>query len=262
MADTAPAPVSSLPVAKRPGGVLPPRGTRGHHPGSPGKLTPDRHEAIVRSVREGQPQEVAARLNGISLPCYLAWLRRGSADREAGADTKYARFWLAVQRAEDELEAEMSLAWQRAATERQDKVIKESKQVVVQSKDGKTTNIVTLESSRVESMPPSWQAGAEFLRRRRHERWSTKDKVEVTGADGGPIQVQHSVDVDALSTADKLVMVTLLEKMGIGGVTDSNKLLMPTDDDDDTIDGEELSEMPLSSSLPSIDYGNLLRPYG
>lgn len=44
----------------------------------------------------------------------------------------------------------------------------------------------------------TWQAAAWWLERSHHERWGRKEKQELTGADGGPIQIQADVTAKQL----------------------------------------------------------------
>ncbi len=44
----------------------------------------------------------------------------------------------------------------------------------------------------------TWQAAAWWLERSHHERWGRKEKQELTGADGGPIQIQAEVTAKQL----------------------------------------------------------------
>jgi len=39
----------------------------------------------------------------------------------------------------------------------------------------------------------TWQAAAWWLERSHHERWGRREKQELTGTDGGPIQIQTEV---------------------------------------------------------------------
>ncbi len=55
--------------------------------------------------------------------------------------------------------------------------------------DAETRNVALIETAASQS----WQAAAWWLERKHNNRWGRKEKQEVTGADGGPIQIQADV---------------------------------------------------------------------
>jgi transposase-like protein len=66
------------------------------------KLTPEVHRRIVRAVRGGNYEKVAARNAGITSPTYYDWLRRGEHEQSG----KYRDLLEAVQEAKAAAEAE------------------------------------------------------------------------------------------------------------------------------------------------------------
>lgn len=52
--------------------------------------------------------------------------------------------------------------------------------------------------------PKSWQAAAWWLERKQHERWMRRDRIEQTGAEGGPIQVNAFAGMDLAERREAL----------------------------------------------------------
>lgn len=126
----------------------------------PTKLTKKVEAAIVQSVRNGNYSEVAARAAGISPTTMRNWRARGE---EGGAkNAPYVRFLAALTRAEAEAEERAVKALGDAFSE-------------------------------------DWRAAVEYLKRKNPERWSATERLEHTGAGGGPIKHERNVDVSKLS---------------------------------------------------------------
>jgi hypothetical protein len=64
------------------------------------------------------------------------------------------------------------------------------------------------------SVPDDWKAGAWLLERRHPRRWGRLDRSELTGANGGPVQVAAQVvEIPAqLPTADAWAAVAVVKK--------------------------------------------------
>lgn len=56
------------------------------------RFTPARRAAILESISNRIPYELAAEANGICEDTLYEWLKRGKQDLAAGNDTEYARF--------------------------------------------------------------------------------------------------------------------------------------------------------------------------
>lgn len=134
----------------------------------PTKLTEERHDAIVEAIREGNFAQVAAASNGITEQTYYNWLKRGQTDLASeDVDTQqsiYAQFFEAVKAAEAEAEARMVHLLQR-----EDK----------------------------------WQRRAWWLERRFPKRWGQKQSVELSGPDGGPVEVDSKAALESFLDARK-----------------------------------------------------------
>jgi transposase len=121
----------------------------------PTKLTPQKHERIVELIRAGNYAETAATIAGIGKQTYYTWMQKGEGPK---ARSPYREFRDAVLAAKAEAEARMVTVVQRAAL------------------DG------------------SWQAASWYLERTQQAKFGKRSGVELTGANGGAVQFEVSVD--------------------------------------------------------------------
>lgn len=149
--------------------------------GRPNRLTPERQEKICQFLRAGNYFNVACRCSGISALTGREWLDRGRGTDKRSQVEPYISFAEAVQKAEAEAEAEAIMRIQKAA-----RGGSEVKTEVIRKPDGTETTRTTLQE-------PQWTADAWFLERKFHMDWARRDRAEVTGKDGGAIQLEHGV---------------------------------------------------------------------
>lgn len=121
----------------------------------PTKLTPEKHTKIVELIRAGNYAETAATIANIGIATYYTWMNKGDGPK---ARTPYKEFREAVQAAKAEAEARMVMVIQRAAN------------------DG------------------SWQAASWYLERTQQNKYGKQNRVELTGAQNGPIKLDMTVD--------------------------------------------------------------------
>lgn len=125
--------------------------------GRPGKLTPELHEALIKMLRTGCTNDVAAEAVGISTRALRLWLQKGeeaSAKRDDGEkvaahEVRYIKLAEDVRKARSEAEVRAVATIQRAA------------------QDG------------------TWQAAAWYLERAFPERWSSKGNSQKVGRPTG-----------------------------------------------------------------------------
>lgn len=127
--------------------------------GRPSKLTDDTQQRILDALRLGTTQENAARYAGIGPATYYRWLEQGAQD---DAPDEYREFRDAVEQARAEAEVR---------------------------------NVAIIADA---AKRGTWQAAAWFLERSMPKAWSLTRRTELTGADGGPVEV--AVDVDTLES--------------------------------------------------------------
>lgn len=139
--------------------------------GRPTKLTDEVQKKILDAVRAGIWLDQAAALAGIAASSLFLWVDKGQralelADLEEreliGVEKVYADFSESLKKARAEAEARNITLVQQAAS------------------DG------------------TWQAAAWFLERSFPNRWGRKDRMEVTGKDGGSVEISvTAADLEA-----------------------------------------------------------------
>lgn len=142
------------------------------------KLTPETHEAIVKAVRAGASYEAAAGAAGIDESTLYRWLREAEGE-EAPQDKR--QFHHDLMRARAEVEVRVVAA----------SVMKGA----LGGYELERTTEFRPDGTKVEKVkyaPADPRAGLDFLARRDPARWGRRNPVELSGPDGGPIQVQSS----------------------------------------------------------------------
>jgi transposase len=145
--------------------------------GRPPLLTEKVRDALIATLRAGNYRQVAAEYAGIGVSTLYRWLERGEteavrlredADANPNPDeTLYKELWEGVTRAEQEAEVRAVALWQKA-------------------------------------MSDDWRAAKEYLARRHPDRWG--DKLAVTGAKGGAVELSLDVSPSALLNKIKTVL--------------------------------------------------------
>lgn len=128
----------------------------------PVKLNEEIQKKVVDAVRAGNYLETAAAYSGLDVSTVRRWVKRGEREiqrleskgaKSKASEKKYIEFCTAIKKASAESEMRDVLVIGNAAKE-------------------------------------AWQAAAWRLERKYPDRWGRKDKHEVTGKDGGPIEVE------------------------------------------------------------------------
>jgi transposase-like protein len=122
-------------------------------PAKHAKFTPDRRQKIIEAIQAGNYNIVAARYGGITKDCFYKWMQRG--EREQSGE--YREFSDAVKDAEAVAEVRAEALIQAAA-------LGDKKH------------------------PGQWQAAAWYLERRHPDRWSRKERVELSGNKDSPVR--------------------------------------------------------------------------
>lgn len=124
--------------------------------GPPTALTEEVSRKVCDAIRGGNYLETAAAYAGISRTSLHEYLKRG---RRKDAEEPFASFVAAVDEAMGEAETSFVVRVASAARD-----------------------------------PRHWTAAAWWLERRFPERWGRRDRVEHTGAGGGPIEVSGAAE--------------------------------------------------------------------
>lgn len=167
-------------------------------------------DTIVRAVRAGNYIEAASAMAGVNKDTVYRWLREGARHRLAAEatddpdtylnnlgpnDQGYVRFSDAVAQAQAEAEAEDVALLQSLA--RGGRTLEH--RTVKTLADGSTESTV-----RSEVLPPDAATIRWRLERRFPDRWG-RQRLEVTGAEGGPVEL--SIDEKRAAVADLLDQV-------------------------------------------------------
>ena len=114
-----------------------------NNPGGRPSPFDDAAPKIIQFIRSGNTYECASGCARISYHTFNEWMKQGKADIEASTETKYAKFYHDVKKAEMDCEAEIVGHW-------------------------------------LNCIPGNWQAGKEYLSRKNPEKWGNREKVDMT----------------------------------------------------------------------------------
>jgi transposase len=162
-------------------------------------LTPDVQARIIEALTSGNYVETAAAYAGVTKQSFYTWKARGELERSrvvAGeepnaAETIFADFLDAVEKAQATAQVRNVALIQRAATD-------------------------------------TWQAAAWWLERTRPKDWGRKVQTEVSGPDGGAVQVTAASPADL---EDKVRMI--LASRGVQDAASDDNAVSPERDGDD-----------------------------
>jgi hypothetical protein len=174
--------------------------------GQPAKLNPLRRKILVESHRAGLTRQLSAQRANVGESTLYQWLQKGHEDREKGVkpwpwDPK-AENWVphpgkgfsretelleAMERAEADGLTEALLGI-RAAGKGGEAVAVEK--TTTRNPDGSVT---TVERTRLTQ--PDWKAMAWLAERRRPRDYGGVTRTEVSGPNGGPVQVGSLLDL-------------------------------------------------------------------
>ena len=173
--------------------------------GRPDKITDEVQEKILAAVRNHQRVEVAAELAGCSRETFYGALRAAAKAEEKlkkGAKlsslTQYERkamdFSASLLREMARSEADGILTITRAATTSN---VTETTKTKCLGMDDNGQPIMVTETTRTVA-PGDWRAMAWYQEHRPHSPYRSKQTVELTGADGGPIAIEFASRLEAL----------------------------------------------------------------
>lgn len=159
-------------------------------------LTPELIEAVADAYRTGLTMKLVAGLVGIHERTLGRWLQAGNDEitRQHETPTEpprndprlsaFVELALAVKEADSKFVQEQLLIIRRAAVE--------GKQVKTVTRMNSKTGVTTTE--RTETVGGLWTAAAWLTERRHTQDYGRQTKMEISGPDGGPIQVDDSAE--------------------------------------------------------------------
>lgn len=173
------------------------------------RLTTDNHRAVVAAVHTGMAIERAAAIVQVGRRTVYDWLARGRdadhAARLAGHrpddnvdappgidddDVAYWRFWHDVEVARAQAVQEALLTIRQAARGWETVETTETrKRVPVPTADGQTVFVDEVTTVTKRGTARHWQAAAWWLERTLPDEFGRRTRHEVTGAEGGPVEV-------------------------------------------------------------------------
>ena len=178
--------------------------------GRPSALTDDVADAIVRAIEQAVPYNAAAASAGIAPATFHRWIARGAdeQDRQDAAMTPEQRTAEGLPPEDDE-EPYRDFR-ERAEIARGKAVARNALNIQQAARGGFTTKTTkrTLPNGTIEEetvvTAPDWRAADRFLRYAAPDWAATQQgpaQVELTGAGGGPVQVESTERLEALSVA-------------------------------------------------------------
>jgi len=132
--------------------------------GRPTSFTPERTRRVLEAIRSGATYIRAAEVAGVDYSTLRAWIKRGEETRRG----PYHEFSESIKKAE---------------VDREETLLQS---IIDAGKD-----------------PRYWQARAWVLERTNPEKYGRREKREITGAEGGPVQVRMMTDEELLAAAKK-----------------------------------------------------------
>jgi len=168
--------------SKRKGVVAPakppkdPQRAKPRRRGAPTIFTPELGAEVAKLIAAGNYIEVAAVAAGLARTTFYKWLRQGVRELKAGKATELAEFAHAIKRAEARAEAR---------------------------------DVVTIGSA----ARRQWQAAAWRLERKYPKRWARTERHEVSGRDGGPVDMRAVRDYSALNEEQLKALAALDPKL-------------------------------------------------
>lgn len=174
--------------------------------GRPSKLTPELHKKIEKLLKAGNFTTTVCGLVGIGASTFYEWKQQGEKDKEAGLSTPFSGFLDMVLKAEANAEEKCVRVVLDAAKGGR-KVVKTTtkRQELVRRavdpdwgpgrdeypEEVRADDVLLREetTTTTEETLPNVSAAQWYLERKHPERWGRR-RLELTGADGGPVRTQ------------------------------------------------------------------------
>lgn len=189
--------------------------------GRPPKFSKATADKFLTAIAAGNTRKASCLHAGFSEDTLARWLRGEGGKEGKAAIEGFADFADALTRAEADAEVRCEAIVQKAAqgydsghTKRTTKTVLEKR--TIKHPDGTViTEMVPIQIVTEEVITErefDWKAAAFWLERRRVQDWGSRQKVEVTGADGGPIETAPAFDLSKLSEDELIIYERLRSK--------------------------------------------------
>jgi len=166
------------------------------------KYTVEVAEKLLTAIRAGNTRRVACAHAGISEDTLARWIKGQGGQLDGEAKAHFADFAEHLTRAEADKEVALVATIKSAAMLHEVVKVKRKK---VPTEDG---GVMVIEETTV-SKEHDWHAAAWLLERMNPKDWAPRQKVELTGEEGKPIEVRQPFNLKGLSE-DKLVVLEQL----------------------------------------------------
>lgn len=195
--------------------------------GNLGKLTPDRRMVLIDGKRVGLSNAMCAARAGISESILYKWIQDARGHRETGRKPlpwdRDAKNWKDRTSPRESKELELLEAMERAEGDRLAEALLHIREA---AKGGAVTERVTTTTTgpdgaaqtttREKVAQPDWKAAAWLAERTRRQDYGVT-RTEVTGADGGPVQVSTWADVVRRAAEEEAELESAERKKKGGG---------------------------------------------
>lgn len=152
------------------------------------KLTPLMLESLVTACRLGLADHKAAGFAGVSPMSLIKWKTKGEDHRNNRKRSIYRQLLEKLEKATADRQAEALVRVRKHA----EGLFTETKKRTVNHPDG--TKTVSIEET---TKAPRLEADTWFLERSAPNEWGPKNRTEVTGANGGPVNMLAWTDIVA-----------------------------------------------------------------
>jgi hypothetical protein len=169
------------------------------------RLTPEISKLICNQLRIGVPFGDACWLANIDPKLGGEWILRGKGEHDKPQTPLYAAFAGDVEKANA---AFVSDAMARVTKEGMGGQAVATEVTEIVQPDGSVKKTTKTRLSR-----PNWFADAWRLERRRQDQFAIKNKTEITGKDGGPVETTATkVDIGAMTDEEFDAFADLIER--------------------------------------------------